>query len=68
MRKASLKAGISNAGIYGALKFVFYGFFLFVLYIGALFVENEVLNPNTNKAYTLNEVIATSIAVLMVLL
>lgn len=47
LRKTATKAGKSSALVLGISRALNFGFFLYALYIGSIFIEKEVINPKT---------------------
>lgn len=58
LRKVATKAGLTSALVYGITRSLVFGFFLYALYIGSIFIERDVINPNTDSVYTVSELVS----------
>ena len=64
-RDISAGANRANAMMFGIIRTLIFGFFLYSFYIATLFVEEGVLNPNTDEPYKIEEIVAVSQAMIM---
>lgn len=47
------------------MRFLIFGFFLYSYYIATVFVEKQVINPNTDTPYQVGDIVAVSQAMIM---
>jgi len=64
-RDISASANRKSAAMFGCIRTLIFGFFLYAFYIATIFVEKGVINPNTDKAYTISEIVAVNQALIM---
>lgn len=52
----------------GITRTLVFGFFLYAFFVGSIFIEQNVLNPNTGKLYTIQEIVSVGQAILMAMI
>jgi hypothetical protein len=56
-RKVAKAANFKAAIVFGVIRVLIFGFFVFTFWIATVFVEKKYLNPNTNKPYNIAEIV-----------
>ena len=51
--------------LFGIIRTMIFGFFVFSFYIATVFVEKGVVNPNTGNGYQIDEIVAITQAMIM---
>ena len=64
-REVSSDANAKASVVFGTVRFMIFGFFLYSYYIATVFVQKQVLNPQTQTPYTVSEIVAVSQAMIM---
>jgi hypothetical protein len=64
-RDISKSASIKASFVFGIIRILIFGFFVFTFYIATIFVEKGVINPNTGKGYNINEIVSITQAMMM---
>jgi hypothetical protein len=49
-----------GAILFGFVRTLIFGFFVYSFYIATVFVEKGVMNPITDKPYTVSEIVAVT--------
>jgi hypothetical protein len=44
--------------LFGIIRTLIFGFFVFTFYIATIFVEKGVVNPNTGEGYNISEIVS----------
>lgn len=57
-RDISKDANTKGALVFGIIRTLIFGFFVFTFYIATVFVEKGVINPNTGKGYNITEIVS----------
>jgi ATP-binding cassette, subfamily B (MDR/TAP), member 1 len=58
-------ANRKTAIMFGCIRTLIFGFFLYAFYIATVFVEKGLINPNTAEPYTISEIVAVNQAMIM---
>ena len=64
-RDISKDANTKGALVFGIIRTLIFGFFVFTFYIATVFVEKGVINPNTGKGYNITEIVSITQAMIM---
>jgi hypothetical protein len=51
-------ANFKAALVFGLIRTLIFGFFVFTFYIATVFVEKDIKNPNTDETYKINEIVS----------
>ena len=54
--------------LFGIIRTMIFGFFVFSFYIATVFVEKGVVNPNTGNGYKVDEIVAITQAMIMAMM
>jgi hypothetical protein len=57
-RDIAKSANMKAALVFGVIRTLIFGFFVFTFYIATVFVEKGVKNPNTGERYKINEIVS----------
>ena len=57
-RDISKSANMKAAFLFGIIRTLIFGFFVFTFYIATVFVEKGVKNPNTGEGYKIDEIVS----------
>jgi hypothetical protein len=63
--KVSNKSGLIGAFFIFAFRGGMFGFFVYSYYIATIFIEKEILNPQTDKPYQVDEIVSVTQALII---
>ena len=67
-REISLVASRKAAVVFGFIRTLIFGFFLYAFYIATIFVEKGLINPQSGEVYTIQEIVAVNQAMIMAMM
>jgi hypothetical protein len=67
-RDISKIANMKAALVFGVIRTMVFGFFVFTLYIATVFVQKDTINPNTGNTYKINEIVSVTQAMIMAMM
>ncbi len=67
-RDIAKSANMKAALVFGIVRTLIFGFFVFTFYIATVFVEKGLKNPNTGENYKINEIVSITQAMIMAMM
>lgn len=65
VKKVAADSNLKSAMVFGIYRSAIFGFFLYSFYVATYFMQRKVVNPITNEAYAVEEIVAVNIAMII---